>query len=105
MISILYNHGDFEAASIALKAQSLAQTSAVNKIYIVPKHYGRNQNELTMNLKKTKIAIFISHDIRKFDEDTKKELEFLKQKSIPIHYLVPTTFNNKLIGQKTKTIL
>ena len=91
MISILYNQNDYEAATIALKVQALAQNSD-EKIYIVPKHFGRIPINVETNLKKTKVAIFISHDVHKMDEETETELKFLTDKKIPIQFVVPNNF-------------
>jgi hypothetical protein len=92
MISILYNANDFEAASIALKVQSLSQNQPV-RIYIVPKHYGRNESEVFENLKDSRAAIFLSFDIHELDGDTGRELDFLKKNGVVVKYIVPTTFN------------
>jgi hypothetical protein len=91
MISILYNEKDYEAASIALKVQSLAQNST-SKIYIVPKHYGRNPDNVSANLSKTQSAIFIAHDTSSIDEQTKQELTNLIDKSIPLQIVIPNWF-------------
>jgi len=99
MITILYNKDDFEAASIALKAQSLAQNSSKAKIYIVPKHYGRVQSVVYANLKKTKVALFISHDVSTIDAEAKSELRVLSDLGVAIHFIVPTTFSKGLISE------
>ncbi len=105
MITILYNQNDYEAASIALKAQSLAQNSSVEKIYIVPKHFGRNNTEVSGNLAKTKVAIFISYDALKIDPMTKKELDALNNNKSLIHFIIPNKFNENLLTSfKIKTI-
>ena len=88
MISILYNKDDFEAASIAMRVQSLAQNAA-SKIYIVPKHYGRNQAVVYSNLGKTEYAIFLAHDVNETDGETLNELIELKKKNVPIQFVLP----------------
>ena len=95
MISILYPNGDYESADIAIKAQSLSQSS---KIYIVPKHYGRNEEAVYKNLDKTKIAIFIVYDKVPIDDKTQKELKYLKKKGTPIYSIIPADKHFGLIN-------
>ena len=92
MISILYGERDFEAASIALKVQSLSQNQPT-RIYIVPKHYGRNVEEIHKNLLQTQAAVFLAYDLHSVDEITKQELAVLKSNNIPIKYVVPNEFD------------
>ena len=91
MISIVYCERDFEAAGIALKVQSLSQNQPV-RIYIVPKHYGRNQEEIQRNLLQTTVAVFLAHDVGTLDAATKSELDFLVDAGIPIKYIVPSNY-------------
>ena len=91
MISIIYCERDFEAASIALKVQSLSQNQPI-RIYIVPKHYGRNIEEVNKNLLQTTIAVFLCHDLGVIDGTTKNELQLLRANNIPIKYIVPSNY-------------
>ncbi|HTB32734.1 MAG TPA: hypothetical protein VK808_11940 [Bacteroidia bacterium] len=93
MISILYPEGDYEAADIALKAQSLSYSSNTN-IYIVPKHYGRNEEAIYKNLGKAKLAIFIMYENGKIDANTIKELEYLTSKDVKIYSIIPEPRHN-----------
>jgi hypothetical protein len=92
MISILYSERDYEAANTALKVQSLSQNQPVS-IYIVPKHYGRNEIDVYRKLDKTKAAIFIAVDGKKADDITLYELERLKNNKVPIKFIVPYRYN------------
>lgn len=93
MISILYSKDDYEAASTALKVQSLIQDPNV-KIYIVPKHYGRNKDVIQQNLNQTRSAVFLAHDSVILDDETRNELAFLKSKQVPIQFVLPHGFNH-----------
>jgi hypothetical protein len=86
MISILYPENDYEAADIAIKAQALSRNTP---IYIVPKHYGRNETDVYKNLGKTKLAIFLAFDKHKIDKKTTDELTFLVSKKIRIYSIIP----------------
>ena len=87
MISILYSERDYEAASIALKVQSLSQNQQIS-IYIVPKHYGRSQVAVYQKLNTTKAAIFLACESKTIDPLTTNELLHLRKKRIPIKYIV-----------------
>lgn len=88
MITILYPEKDYTAADLALKTQALAQ-NAGNKIYIVPRHYGRQEINVQKNLEKTKIALLIIHDAKLLDDSISSELNFLISKNIKIYALIP----------------
>ena len=92
MISIIYSERDYEAANIALKVQSLSQNQPVS-IYIVPKHYGRNRDEVYQKLNKTKTAIFLAVDSKTVDNETWNELVHLMEKRKTIKYIVPSRYN------------
>lgn len=76
MITILYPKDDFDAANVAVKVQALAQ-SRNQKIYVVPKHYGRNRTEVQESLKKSSIALLIAQAANEIDQDTLDELKAL----------------------------
>ena len=76
MITILYPKNDFDAANVAVKVQSLAQ-SRNQKIYVVPKHYGRNRTEVQESLKKSSVALLIAQSANEIDRDTLDELKVL----------------------------
>lgn len=76
-ITIIYPKEDYEAANVAVKVQALAQ-SRNQRIYVVPKHYGKNKTEIQKNLEKTTVALFISQSSGNIDSSTLEELKFLK---------------------------
>lgn len=76
MITILYPKDDFDAANVAVKVQALAQ-SRNQKIYVVPKHYGRNRTEIQESLKKSSVALLIAQSANEIDQDTLNELKIL----------------------------
>lgn len=76
MITILYPKDDFDAANVAVKVQALAQ-SRNQKIYVVPKHYGRNRTEVQESLKKSSVALLIAQSANEIDQDTLNELKIL----------------------------
>jgi len=88
MISILYPKDDFDAANVAVKVQALAQ-SKNQKVYVVPKHYGRNKAEIQMNLSKTKTALFIIQTAEKVDRGTIDELNLLMEYKAQIVGFIP----------------
>lgn len=92
MISILYSAQDYEAASIALKLQSLSHGQAV-RVYIVPKHYGRNEAGIAQNLNKTQAALFLAYETTCVDDATLNELAILRHRGVPIRYVLPVSFN------------
>ena len=95
MISIFYSEGDYGAADIAVKLQALAQLQA-GQIFIVPKHFGRNQINVEKNLKKSKTAIFLAHDKNVLDSHTKREVAFLSRNKARIYAIVPVQFKQSL---------
>ena len=88
MLTILYPKEDYTSADIALRVQALAQ-SQNQKVYTVPKHYGRNSEAVFAKLSKSSAVLFIVHDQEQIDQDTQAELEFLLQKGKTIHAIVP----------------
>lgn len=92
MISIIYSERDYEAANIALKVQSLSQNQK-EKIYIVPKHFGRNSATVQQMLAKSKAAVFLAVDSKRVDDITFQELLFLRQNRKPIKYIVPNRYS------------
>lgn len=99
MITLLYNQTDYEAANIAMKVQSLSQNQP-SKIYIVPKHYGRNNGDVFQKLNKTKVAIFIAVERKAPDQNTYNELMHLKERKIPIKYIVPQRYSLDIFKPK-----
>ena len=99
MITILYPKDDYEAANIALKAQALSQ-SDTTKIYIVPKHFGRNEDSIKQNLSKTKVALYIAFE-REVDYITLDELTYLDQRHVPIYCIIPDNIENPLPESET----
>lgn len=92
MISIIYPQGDFEAADIAIKTQALAQSSG-KKIYIVPKHFGRNHDAVFQNLSKTTTALFLAFEKFDLDDDTQSELEYLLGRRVQVFGVIPDTMD------------
>jgi hypothetical protein len=88
MLTILYPENDYTSADIAIRTQALAQGQG-QKIYVVPKHYGRNEGNVFKNLSKTDAVLFISYDKIKLDENTEKEIDYLLQNGKKIHAIIP----------------
>lgn len=99
MITILYPKDDFDAANVAVKVQSLAQ-SRNQKIYVVPKHYGRNKTEIQQKLKKASTVLFIAQSSKELDQGTIEELKFLQSEGtkvigfIPFGLVLPKSLEN-----------
>jgi len=89
MISILYPEGDYTSADIAIKLQALAQAQA-NQVFIVPKHFGRNDENVYKNLKASKTAILLIHGKSTLDESTLTELKYLLKNKSRIYSIAPT---------------
>ncbi|MBX2957225.1 MAG: hypothetical protein KF846_13765 [Cyclobacteriaceae bacterium] len=96
MISILYPEGDFTSADIAIKLQALAQAQS-EQIFIVPKHFGRNDENVFKNLSASKTALLLLHDKVALDGATKKEVEFLINKGAVIYSIAPIEAKSSLI--------
>jgi len=96
MISILYPEGDFTSADIAIKLQALAQVQS-EQIFIVPKHFGRNSENVYKNLDASKTALLLLHDKIALDVDTKKEIEFLISKGAIIYSIAPIEAKKSLM--------
>ena len=88
MISILYPEKDYESADIAIKAQALSNADS-NVLYVVPKHYGRNEEAVYKNLEKTNIALFLIYDANQIDSETVNEILYLKKHKKEIYVLIP----------------
>lgn len=87
-ITIIYPKEDYEAANVAIKVQALAQSSN-QRVYVVPKHFGKNKTEVQKNLDKTSVALFISQSVDKIDNSTLEELKYLKSKDKKIIGFLP----------------
>ena len=92
MLTIIYPKEDYTSADIAIRVQALAQGQG-QKIYVVPKHYGRNEENVFAKLSKATSILFIAHDKLNIDQNTEKELSFLSSKGKKVHYIVPTDMN------------
>lgn len=90
MLTILYPKEDFTAADIAVRLNALVIGSTDNQeVYIVPKHFGRNPEDVLRRLRKTKSAIFIAFDKEKIDRETQSDLEEIFRLGIKTYALVP----------------
>lgn len=98
MITILYSESDYSAADIAIKVQAIAQGKGT-KIYIVPKHYGRIEENVYKNLRKSTIVLFLAYDKTKIDNSTRKELEFLINKGKNIYSIIPVNMELPIINK------
>jgi hypothetical protein len=88
MISILYPKDDYTSADIAIKIQALAQNQP-GTIFIVPKHFGRNDINVQKNLLGSSSAMLLLHDKRSLDVDTKKEIELLVKNKKKVFCIAP----------------
>lgn len=95
MISILYPEGDFTSADIAIKLQALAQTQS-EQIFIVPKHFGRNDENVYKNLGKSKTAMLLLHDKVALDSGTVKEVELLISNGAIVYSIAPIEARSNL---------
>lgn len=91
MIILLYPEKDYTSADIAIKVQALAagQNKAKN-IYVIPKHYGRNENEIQKKMDKAKEVLLLAYDKLKLDDGTTKELDYLLDRGVKVHAIVPS---------------
>ncbi len=85
MITVLYPSDDFDAANVAVKVQALAQ-SRNQRVYVVPKHFGRNKTDIQKNLKNSTVVLFIAQSAETIDNGTIEELKFLQ------------SINKKIVG-------
>jgi hypothetical protein len=95
MISILYPEGDFTSADIAIKLQALALAQS-EQIFIVPKHFGRNDENVYKNLGASKTAILLLHDKMALDAGTKKEVDYLISIGAIIYSIAPIEASKSL---------
>jgi hypothetical protein len=75
-----------------VKVQALAQGQG-QKMYVVPKHYGRNEQNVFNNLKKSKNNLFISYDKTQLDTSTSNELKYLNESGKRVYAIVPNNMN------------
>lgn len=87
-ITLIYPKDDYDAANVAIKVQALAQSRG-QKIYVVPKHYGRSKTEVEKNLSNTSVALFISQSETPIDKATIDELKYLMENKIKIIGFLP----------------
>ena len=88
MIGFIYPKDDWTAAEIAIKMQALAASQG-KKVYSPPKNTRRNKKEIEIMLSRIKHAIFLAYDNKNIDDDTKWELEVLKNHGADIYFVVP----------------
>ncbi len=98
MITIIYPFKDYTSADIAIKLQALA-SGENQKIYVVPKHFGRIEERVYKELDKTDVALLIVFDEKQLDQMTIDELQYLKSKKVPIFAFMPNylTINDEQI--------
>lgn len=101
MLTIIYPENDYTSADIAIRVQALAQGQG-QKVYVVPKHLGRNEENISKNLKKTDSVLFIAYDKTQLDESTLTELSWLTKNNKLIHAIVPDNMQMGL-GQNLRT--
>jgi hypothetical protein len=101
MLTIIYPENDYTSADIAIRVQALAQGQG-QKIYVVPKHLGRNEENIFKNLKKTDTVLFIAYDKTQLDNSTLDELSWLIKNNKLIHAIVPDNMKMDL-GQNLRT--
>jgi hypothetical protein len=100
MLTIIYPENDYTSADIAIRVQALAQGQG-QKIYVVPKHLGRNEENIFKNLKKTDTVLFIAYDKTQLDNSTLDELSWLTKNNKLIHAIVPDNMKMDL-GQNLR---
>lgn len=97
MLSILYPKEDYTAADVAIRVQALA-AGEDHKLYVVPRHFGRQQEQVQKNLHKTTAALLIACDQTRLDESCKQEIDFLIEKKKRIIGVVPANFELLPVG-------
>jgi hypothetical protein len=103
MISILYPKEDFTSADIAIKLQALAQEQS-EQIFIVPKHFGRNEENVYKKLSESNTALLLLHDKLALDDATRKEVNFLLKKGATIYSIAPNEAKSSLNLSKKKKV-
>ena len=101
MLTIIYPENDYTSADIAIRVQALAQGQG-QKVYVVPKHLGRNKENISKNLKKTDTVLFIAYDKTQIDTSTIEELSWLTKNNKLIHAIIPDNMVMDL-GQNLRT--
>ena len=101
MLTIMYPENDYTSADIAIRVQALAQGQG-QKVYVVPKHLGRNEENIFKNLKKTDTVLFIAYDKTQIDASTFEELAWLTKNNKLIHAIIPDNMVMDL-GQNLRT--
>jgi hypothetical protein len=91
MLSILYPKEDYTAADVAIRVQALAAGEG-HKLHVVPRHFGRQEEQAQKNLHKTTAGLLIACDKARLDETSKKDIGFLIEKKKRIIAVVPANF-------------
>jgi hypothetical protein len=76
---------------MAMKIQAIGSGQG-QKFYTVPKHYGRNEEQVYMNLSKSDTVLLIAYDNHSIDEQTADELKYLESKNKKTVAIVPNDF-------------
>ena len=97
MIAFLYPKEDWTAAEIALKVQAVAASQEV-EVYSVPKFQKNRREQIFQRLSKASRAIFLAYDVKTIDEDTREQLEFLKEKQKAVYFIIPKGMENNVRG-------
>ena len=95
MITFIYPKEDWTAAELAMKVRGLAGSRNL-RVYSTPKHGRRDDEMVYRKLRKTTYAVFLAYDQIYIDNDTEKELRFIKKHKIPIYFIVPENMNGKI---------
>ena len=97
MLTFIYPRNDWTAVEVVLKIQALA-SSQNYKVYATPKNTRRDEEMIKRKLLKTRYAIFVAIDSTEPDEDTIRELRFLKERNVRIYGIVQSSFRRDLVA-------
>ncbi len=94
MITIFYNEFDPAAADVALKLQSLCGSMYKSKIFICPRHNGRNVKEVNDKMIGAIDALFLAHNTLSIEGMAQNDIAFFKEMlpAVNIKYVVPVNF-------------
>lgn len=91
MIALMYPYHDWVAADTAVKIQAIAASKNLD-IFITPKHGPRDEEALSLKLKKARYGLLLCFDSKNLDSFTKSELEILLNNNSKIFAIVPNDF-------------
>ncbi len=91
-VAIIYPMGDYTAANLVYKLKALAEGKNI-KIYTSSKNKKSEGKVISPEIKFKDVThgILIAYDANEIDDFTRRELDFLCKKDIPVYIVVPHT--------------